>query len=79
MAPHGKTKSINLNPRLGPAPGGNIKMPNVNLGAFNETLNLNYKADQTEKGIFASKLNKPVLGLGTHIFGPNPASIMPLS
>jgi len=54
-------------------------MPNANLGAFNETLNLNYKTDHHEKGIFAPKLNKPILGLGTHIFGPNPTSIMPLS
>ena len=77
--PNGKNKTINLNNRLGltAAPGAGINMKVSNLGAFNETMNLSYKGDQSEKGIFATKLNKPVLGLNTHIFGPNPTSIMP--
>ena len=48
-------------------------MPNL---AGNESFNLSYNTDQREKGVFVQKLNKPVLGLGTHIFGPNPGLIM---
>ena len=50
-------------------------MPNL-VGAYNESLNLSYKTDKNEKGVFANKLNRPVLGLGTQSVGPNPQSIM---
>ena len=69
-----KQKQINLNARLGGLGTDSLKTNNV--GAFNETLNLSYKTDRNEKGVFAKGLGKPVLGLGTHFFGLNPASIM---
>jgi hypothetical protein len=70
---YSKNKHINLNAKLGGPE--TTKMPNL-VGAYNEPLNLSYKTDRNEKGVFANKLQRPVLGLGTYINGPNPSSIM---
>lgn len=62
-----KQKQINLNARLGGLGTESLKTNTNNLGAFNgETLNLSYKTDRHERGVFAKGIGKPVLGLGTN-------------